>query len=209
MLYISLQNCKSTHPISMGDCTYLAPTWVLKHFLCSRKRAWICHISLKVCDAPAIFWGTNEQLRQPLFAICYLQHLLPSLHLFFLSYTSQVSPVSKTSFSFFLSLFFVLFLFFFFSLSLFFILFLFLSLFLVLFLSLSVSWGPQRVAGCIGPSGVFSYEFWNWHRRRMSSRREPPLASGPRDFFSFIQNVYVSVCCTCCVDLWICWEQWW
>ena len=43
----TLQHCKSTHPISMADCTYLALTWVLKHFLCNRKRAWICHIFLQ------------------------------------------------------------------------------------------------------------------------------------------------------------------
>lgn len=79
ILYISLQHCKSTHPISMADCTYLALTWVLKHFLCSRKGHGSVIFSSRLRCTSNIFRQKDEQLCQQLFAKMYVLHCIWSL----------------------------------------------------------------------------------------------------------------------------------
>lgn len=69
--------------------------------------------------------------------------------------------------------------------------------------------GPLYPEDChvVSSLQVWHHDFWKRPRRRMSERPwQRPLGSH-NNFFSFIQNVYVSVSCMSCIELWICWEQ--
>lgn len=80
----------STHPISMADCTYLALTWVLKHFLCSRKRAWISNNLLKAVMYRQRFEAKKTQATFASSRLLFANKF-SSVHLFFKSKQSSLS----------------------------------------------------------------------------------------------------------------------